>query len=293
MFCLPLIFLAAFYAVAWQEPGQSPPGGNVPAPINIGPEDQSKEGGLILNSGGESEYGLIVNQGQLCIGQDCRYDWPSGEGQKTYKMEVSPYVVGTGYGQYIAMKTVSASCPEGTTATKISSKEILRSNGQGGTFDVCSYSVSGDSVSATAYAVTTIYYDSYTRSSRSSECQVHDGFSTSYYCSASGPCQIEYMCVETETTGDYTPETCTTNNMFTLSGAACNEQEDNAYCSDQCIQAGWDYGELNSCNADVWNCPCSQAFACGFHTCMMWGYSPNNCSGKANAHTVSCHCWND
>jgi hypothetical protein len=55
---LVLVFLAAFYAVAWQEPTQAPPEGNVPAPLNVGPTGQSKEGGLILNTGG-AVAGLI------------------------------------------------------------------------------------------------------------------------------------------------------------------------------------------------------------------------------------------
>jgi hypothetical protein len=292
LFCLGLIFLAAFYAVAWQEPAQSPPEGNVPAPLNVGPGDQSKEGGLILNTGGESEHGLVVNQG-LCLGEDCRETWPIDEGLNTYKMDVSPFVVGSGYGQYIGSKTVSASCPEGTTATQISCRELTYPNGQGGTFDTCSCSINGDSVSVTAYAVTTTQCDYYSYSGRSSTCQVHDGYSCYYYCSAPGPCQIEYMCVSTETTGAYSSETCTTpSNMFALSGSACNEPEDNAYCNTQCTQKGWDHGELASCTANLPNCPCGQAFACGFQTCLPWVGS-YDCRGFANMHGLSCHCWND
>ena len=64
---LTICFLIAFYVVAWQEPAQSPPEGNVPAPLNVGPEGQSKEGGLILNTGG-ALYGLIVDQGLTKLG---------------------------------------------------------------------------------------------------------------------------------------------------------------------------------------------------------------------------------
>ncbi|OGZ23897.1 MAG: hypothetical protein A2896_03050 [Candidatus Nealsonbacteria bacterium RIFCSPLOWO2_01_FULL_43_32] len=60
---LTIAFLAAFYVVAWQEPTQAPPGGNVAAPLNISNVGQSKEGGLILNTGG-AEYGLIVDEGK-------------------------------------------------------------------------------------------------------------------------------------------------------------------------------------------------------------------------------------
>lgn len=60
---LTIAFLTAFYVVAWQEPSQAPPGGNVAAPLNVGNIGQFKEGGLILNTGG-AETGLIVEKGE-------------------------------------------------------------------------------------------------------------------------------------------------------------------------------------------------------------------------------------
>jgi len=97
-------FLVAFYVVAWQEPPYGgvctnppcPPGGNVPAPLNVGPTGQPKEGwlaslksffigsepteaekattgvlrttgGAILNTG-EAVNGLIVQSGNVGIG---------------------------------------------------------------------------------------------------------------------------------------------------------------------------------------------------------------------------------
>ena len=73
---LVVSFAVAFYVIAWQEPSQAPPGGNVPAPLNVGPTGQSKSGGLILNTGG-AEYGLIIDKGKVCIGTDCRDKWPA------------------------------------------------------------------------------------------------------------------------------------------------------------------------------------------------------------------------
>ncbi|MDP3990902.1 MAG: hypothetical protein Q8P63_01260 [Candidatus Nealsonbacteria bacterium] len=64
---LVISLVIAFYAVAWTEPSQSPPGGNVATPLNIGPTGQSKEGGLILNTGGAA-IGLIVVNGDVGIG---------------------------------------------------------------------------------------------------------------------------------------------------------------------------------------------------------------------------------
>lgn len=64
---LILCFAIAFYAIGWEEPVAPPPGGNVPAPLNTGPDGQSKAGGLILNTGGAAN-GLIVDKGNVGIG---------------------------------------------------------------------------------------------------------------------------------------------------------------------------------------------------------------------------------
>ena len=58
---LILTVFLGFYIFAWTEPSQAPPGGNILAPLNVGPLGQVKEGGLILNTGG-APVGLIVNQ---------------------------------------------------------------------------------------------------------------------------------------------------------------------------------------------------------------------------------------
>jgi hypothetical protein len=58
---------AAFIALAWTEPAGAPPGNNVPAPLNVSNQGQSKSGGLILNTGG-ALTGLIVNKGNVGIG---------------------------------------------------------------------------------------------------------------------------------------------------------------------------------------------------------------------------------
>jgi hypothetical protein len=64
---LVMSILISYLVFAWTEPSQNPPGGNVPAPINVGPEGQAKQGGLILNTGGAST-GLIVQYGNVGIG---------------------------------------------------------------------------------------------------------------------------------------------------------------------------------------------------------------------------------
>ena len=61
------LFLVGFVAFAWQEPSATPPGGNVFSPINVGNIGQTKQGGLILNTGG-APNALIINQGKVGIG---------------------------------------------------------------------------------------------------------------------------------------------------------------------------------------------------------------------------------
>ena len=64
---LAVCFLMGYIVLAWTEPTQAPPGGNVPTPLNTGNVGQSKEGGLILNTGGAA-MGLIVQSGKVGIG---------------------------------------------------------------------------------------------------------------------------------------------------------------------------------------------------------------------------------
>jgi hypothetical protein len=64
---LLMSFLVGYFVFAWVEPGESPPYGNVPAPLNVSNTGQSKGAGLILNTGG-ALYGLIVQNGNVGIG---------------------------------------------------------------------------------------------------------------------------------------------------------------------------------------------------------------------------------
>ncbi len=64
---LSILFGAAVSYAAWTEPTATPPDGNVPAPLNVGSDGQSKSGGLILNTGG-AVNGLIVDKGNVGIG---------------------------------------------------------------------------------------------------------------------------------------------------------------------------------------------------------------------------------
>src|SRR3989344_6735092 len=133
--------MVVFQAVAFTEPTQSPPDGNVPAPLNVSSFGQSKSGGLILNTGGAAT-GLIVDKGSvgigtqsptqkldvagfvrgatgLCIGDDCRTAWPdgSGGGPKFINPVVVCIYAGTS-GRECVNKTYNAASfiPAGATA---------------------------------------------------------------------------------------------------------------------------------------------------------------------------------
>jgi len=56
------LFVLAFYVIAWTEPGSAPPGGNVPAPINVGDTGQAKAGNLGIGAL-DGSYGLTVETG--------------------------------------------------------------------------------------------------------------------------------------------------------------------------------------------------------------------------------------
>lgn len=77
------------YALAWVEPGADPPDGNVPKPINVGADSQTKTGDLIIGGDFSVSKGQIIgapaggnmgvgtlNAEQLCIQGNCRLNWP-------------------------------------------------------------------------------------------------------------------------------------------------------------------------------------------------------------------------
>lgn len=63
---LVLVFAIGFLVFAWTEPTQTPPGGNVPTPINVGTTPQTKEGQLTIAAGGGDAL-VIKNGGDLRI----------------------------------------------------------------------------------------------------------------------------------------------------------------------------------------------------------------------------------
>jgi hypothetical protein len=65
---LVMSFLVGYLVFAWTEPSQTPPSGNVYAPINVGPDGQTKEGGILVANNSGVTYGLIVRYGTVGIG---------------------------------------------------------------------------------------------------------------------------------------------------------------------------------------------------------------------------------
>jgi len=61
-------FLVGYLALAWREPTQTPPGGNVPTPLNVGIATQLKDGALVIGANPRLTTGLIVQHGNVGIG---------------------------------------------------------------------------------------------------------------------------------------------------------------------------------------------------------------------------------
>jgi hypothetical protein len=61
-------FLMGYIVLAWTEPSQAPPAGNVPTPLNTGGTAQTKEGGLIVATNSGVTYGFSVLYGSVGLG---------------------------------------------------------------------------------------------------------------------------------------------------------------------------------------------------------------------------------
>ncbi len=62
---LAMVFLISYVVMAvWTEPGTTPPGGNVPAPLNVSATAQTKEGALTIAAGGGDAL-ILRNGGDL------------------------------------------------------------------------------------------------------------------------------------------------------------------------------------------------------------------------------------
>ncbi|MBI2450358.1 MAG: hypothetical protein HYV47_02355 [Candidatus Nealsonbacteria bacterium] len=213
---LAVVFLAAFYVVAWREPSQAPPGGNVAAPLNVGPAGQSKEGGLIINTGGAAN-GLIIDKGKLCLGADCRNTWPLEGGPiTTYHISVA---VSESQGEdcpggpddegvcqppstIFSTRTKSFTCLNGSIPRIISRTTAIfnpsSGNACGYAIDLCPYSISGSTIYYSAKVVRSlVYYPS------GGVCEFDrcDSYGGGCYYSQSG-CEVQFQCGLEQWVGD-------------------------------------------------------------------------------------------
>ncbi|MDD5144635.1 MAG: hypothetical protein PHW72_00660 [Candidatus Pacebacteria bacterium] len=284
-------FLAVFYVVAWQEPTQAPPSGNTYAPLNVGPETQTKAGSLIINASGTEENALVIGQGKVCIDNDCIESWPEeGGADTTFKMTVSSYCVGNS--KFCGQKTASYTCPDGGTAVLVNCPRTLLSGSYANDFYACSCSTNGGTASVKASAIMSQSCPNwYTRAARD-ECTSYTTSCTND-CTSYGVCELTFKCGVENTVGNYTPESCTFGPTVIRTGAACNSGEDEAYCQQQCSGAGWQNSEVASCNANFPYESCNYwsmyGYGCGvrYDLCSCWD---GRCSYRG--HQVSCHCWN-
>jgi len=142
---LIICFGVAFYITAWQEPNSSPTGENVDAPLNISSENQTKEGGLTLNTGG-SENALVIDQGNFCLAGDCRSSWAEEAGiPTTYQMSATAFIQEPIY----YAKSTSYSCPEGFSAIMTSCSTLLQDGREYPDFNACVCSTGGRTASLT------------------------------------------------------------------------------------------------------------------------------------------------
>jgi len=119
----------SYFVFAWTEPTQAPPGGNVPAPLNVGSAGQSKAGGLILNTGGAAT-GLIVQYGNVGIGTTAPTQKLDVNG--TIRLRGHLYDVNNSAGSYGQVLTRTASGPAWQVASALptgTSGQTLRHDG--------------------------------------------------------------------------------------------------------------------------------------------------------------------
>jgi len=112
LFALPTILVSLFSVLAlilaWQEPSQTPPQGNVPAPINVGTTTQYKQGALGIG-------GVLVGDSDAYFAGNVGI----GTTAPTYKLDVSGDINASGVYRKGGIAGVSVSCGSGTTPSGI------------------------------------------------------------------------------------------------------------------------------------------------------------------------------
>lgn len=140
---LVICFVVAFYVVAWQEPTEVPPGGNVPAPLNVGSDGQTKEGGLTINGVLETLQDMIVNLVTIKGNGDMS---PNLNSDRVDDFHAADLMAQTGGGGGAFTRWGATSCPSGW-AVAYTGKGffpfISSTNGIGASDVICSSGLSG------------------------------------------------------------------------------------------------------------------------------------------------------
>ncbi len=211
----------------------------------------------------------------------------------TYKISASSYGVGSTYPTYAASKTTTYNCPNGTQAVLTYSKSIPNTCGGMTYGDFCRYSVINETATVTAYVRRSVFYSSCVSpccpsATIESSC-TRDG---DHQCSVINGFQMEFQCGKKEEVGTTSNETC--SYPTSLSGAACQNSGDDAFCSAKCTGVGWVNGEASACTpnknynqggSSYWN------RQCGVTNIASYSYDPE--SGATQPyHDITCRCWN-
>jgi len=288
---LAVSFLTVFYVVAWQEPTQTPPGGNVATPLNTSSTEQIKTGNLVVNALGitaTSGDSLVINSGgNLCFGGECRSNWPATGIVTTYRTTVSSYAVDD---SYYAAKTATFSCPGGASVSITYCKDIsLYDSCQEVYNHFCSCRANGSTATLTAYAHQYKACTNYCYQKVVGSCGPYRTESCDTDCSAEGPCEMEFTCGAKETVGAYSAEECvTTDNLIFSGGGNCNKSDDDAQCNSKCTAVGWVRGGsvTGTCTPNLSHGQRYSSNTCGI------SYSTGDNQPSTDHHLGACRCSN-
>ncbi|OGG45442.1 hypothetical protein A2673_00370 [Candidatus Kaiserbacteria bacterium RIFCSPHIGHO2_01_FULL_50_13] len=124
LFALLVVLFAASLISAWTGPTQSPPDGNVPAPINVGSVDQVKNAGLSLDA--LAVFGSQYISGKLGIGVE----------NSTVSLDVAGSIRMRGGGSPLGGKVLVSTDSSGTLEWATISYQVEQTSGPHDTYNL-------------------------------------------------------------------------------------------------------------------------------------------------------------